>query len=54
VRDAAGDVIAALSISGPVYRLSPGTFERVAADVIAVADDISREIGHLIPQPGRP
>jgi IclR family acetate operon transcriptional repressor len=54
VRDAAGDVVAALSISGPAYRLAPGTFDRVAADVIAVADDISGEIGHLIPQPGRP
>jgi DNA-binding IclR family transcriptional regulator len=54
VCDASGDVVAALSISGPAYRLSPGTFERVAADVIAVAEGISGELGHLITQPGSP
>lgn len=52
IYDAAGDVTAALSISGPAYRLPPDTFDRVAADIIAVAEDISGELGHLIRQRG--
>jgi DNA-binding IclR family transcriptional regulator len=47
IRDATDDVISALSISGPAYRLSPDMFDTVAEAVIAEADDISSELGHL-------
>lgn len=45
VRGADGSVVAALSVSGPAYRLAPGAFPRVAERVIAAADEISARIG---------
>ena len=47
VRGADGGVVAALSVSGPSYRLSPGSFDKVADALCAGADEISREIGYL-------
>jgi DNA-binding IclR family transcriptional regulator len=47
VRDHTGQVIAAVSASGPSYRLSAENFEEVAKEVIAVAQAISTELGHM-------
>lgn len=45
VRDAEGRVVAAVSVSGPSFRLSPASFEDVAPRVIAAADELSRRLG---------
>jgi DNA-binding IclR family transcriptional regulator len=47
VRGADGTVVAALSVSGPSYRMGPDTFDTVARALCAGADEISREIGYL-------
>ncbi|MDF2584383.1 MAG: allR [Mycobacterium sp.] len=45
VRDSAGKAIAALSVSGPAYRLDPSRFDEVAAMTMAAAEQISRRLG---------
>ncbi len=45
VHDAHMQVIAALSVSGPSYRLPPDRFEDVAKQAVAAADQISRQLG---------
>ena len=47
VRDSTGRVVAALSVSGPSYRLEPTRFELVAEMTVAAAAAISRRIGYL-------
>jgi DNA-binding IclR family transcriptional regulator len=47
VRDHTGRVIAALSVSGPVYRFTEERLRDVAPDVIAAAAAISHRMGHL-------
>jgi DNA-binding IclR family transcriptional regulator len=47
VRDHSGEVIAALSVSGPVYRLSRSRLREIAPDVVAAAVAISHRMGHL-------
>jgi DNA-binding IclR family transcriptional regulator len=47
VRDAEGRVVAAVSVSGPSFRLSPGSFEAVATSVTAAADELSRRLGYF-------
>lgn len=47
VRDANSQVIAALSVSGPSYRLGREKFDEVAKQTIAAADAISRRLGWL-------
>jgi DNA-binding IclR family transcriptional regulator len=47
VYDSASEVVAALSVSGPSYRLSPEHFTRVAKQTIAAADSVSRRLGWL-------
>ncbi len=42
VRDSKGQVIAAVSLSGPIERLSPKPGERYGAEVVAAADRIER------------
>jgi DNA-binding IclR family transcriptional regulator len=42
-----GTVIAAVSASGPSYRLAAGTFPRIAEAVKAGAAEISARIGYL-------
>lgn len=49
VRDANSQVIAALSVSGPSYRLGRETFDQVAARTIAAAEAVSRRLGWLDP-----
>ena len=46
VRDSTGKAIAALSVSGPTYRLQPARYEVVAEMTIAAAAAISRRLGH--------
>jgi DNA-binding IclR family transcriptional regulator len=45
VHDANAQVIAALSVSGPSYRMGPAQFEEAAKQTIAAADAISRRLG---------
>jgi DNA-binding IclR family transcriptional regulator len=45
VRGADGDVIAALSVSGPSFRMDPGDFPKVARRVVSGADELSRRLG---------
>jgi DNA-binding IclR family transcriptional regulator len=45
VHDAGSTVVAALSVSGPAYRLSPDRFAEVAKQTIAAAETISRRLG---------
>jgi DNA-binding IclR family transcriptional regulator len=47
VRDSSGKVIAALSVSGPAYRLKPARFDEVATMTVLAAAQISRRLGHL-------
>ncbi|MBB2946893.1 DNA-binding IclR family transcriptional regulator [Actinoplanes lutulentus] len=47
IRGADGSVIAALSVSGPAYRLSQDDFPEVAKRVIAAADEVSGRMGHV-------
>ncbi len=47
VLDSRGKVIAALSVSGPAYRLSPDRFALVAKLTMESAKQISRRLGHL-------
>jgi DNA-binding IclR family transcriptional regulator len=45
IRGADGSVVAALSVSGPAYRLAAGAFPEVAPRVIAAADEVSARMG---------
>ena len=45
VRGADGDVIAALSVSGPAFRLKPEDHPRLARRVVSGADELSRRLG---------
>lgn len=47
VRDSSGRVIAALSVSGPSYRLERIRFDVVAEMTVAAAAAISRRLGHV-------
>jgi len=46
IRDAAGRVSAAVSVSGPSFRLTPDQFPRVAEALIAGATEVSNRLGH--------
>jgi DNA-binding IclR family transcriptional regulator len=45
VRGADGDVVAALSVSGPSFRMDPEIFPRLARRVVEGADELSRRLG---------
>lgn len=47
VRDHSGAVAAAVSVSGPSYRLTPETFPGVVTRLRAAAESFSRRLGHL-------
>ena len=47
VRDHTGGVIAALSVSGPVYRFTEERMREVTPEVVAAAAAISQRMGHL-------
>ncbi|MGP9844475.1 IclR family transcriptional regulator [Brachybacterium sp. 107] len=46
IRGPAGDVVAALSVAGPTYRLAPGSLPATARVLLRAADEISRRIGY--------
>jgi DNA-binding IclR family transcriptional regulator len=50
VRGPGGDVIAALSVSGPTYRMSTDQLPELAQDAIAAAAEISRRLGYRPPR----
>jgi len=45
VRDAHAQIVAALSVSGPSYRLATDRFDEVAQQTMAAADQISNRLG---------
>ena len=45
VRGADGDVIAALSVSGPSFRIDAEDFPRLARRVVSGAEELSRKLG---------
>lgn len=47
IRTQDGAVVAAVSVSGPSYRLAENSFPDVAAHVVATAADISGRLGHF-------
>ena len=47
IRGADGSVIAALSVSGPAYRMDRSSFPQIAERVIAAADEVSGRMGHV-------
>ncbi|BBG03400.1 MULTISPECIES: IclR family transcriptional regulator [Pseudonocardia] len=49
VRDHSGSVVAALSVSGPSYRLSVERIELITPDVVAAGREISRRMGFWEP-----
>jgi len=46
VREPGGDVVAAVSVAGPAYRLTPARIPEIAQAVVASAAEISRRMGH--------
>ncbi|MFL0287235.1 IclR family transcriptional regulator [Mycobacterium sp. SMC-21] len=46
IRDHLGGVIAALSVSGPAYRLTVERVQEIAPAVVSAADDVSRRMGY--------
>lgn len=46
IRDHLGGVIAALSVSGPAYRLTEERVREIAPLAVAAADDVSRRMGY--------
>jgi DNA-binding IclR family transcriptional regulator len=47
VRDASGDVVAALSVSGPSFRMGSESFPRLSRRVVADAAELSRRLGYF-------
>lgn len=47
VRDHRGRVVAAVSVSGPAYRLTGTSFAQVAPRLLEATAEISRRLGHL-------
>lgn len=47
IRAAGGEVIAALSVSGPAYRVAPARYSALAETIVSGADEISFRIGYL-------
>jgi DNA-binding IclR family transcriptional regulator len=46
LRDGARRVVAAVSVSGPSYRLTPESFGRIAPALVEGADEISARLGY--------
>ena len=49
IHDRTGEVIAALSVSGPAYRLDPDHLDALATPVRAAASEVSRRMGWFHP-----
>ena len=50
VRDAGGRVVAAISVSGPVYRFDAARMAEVAPAVVAAGAELSRRLGYAPPR----
>jgi len=48
IRDASGDVVAAVGISAPVDRLPREAVKKMGVRVAAAAEAIGRELGHVV------
>ncbi len=46
VRNAAGEVVASVSVSGPTFRLQGEPLQRATAATVETADEVSRRLGH--------
>jgi IclR family transcriptional regulator, KDG regulon repressor len=51
IRDYTGNVVAALSVAGPVFRIRKGKVATYARAVTAAADNLSADLGYVKPQP---
>ena len=49
IRDHTGEVVASISVSGPVFRLSPTRFSSVVEQVQHSAHTLSGQLGHNVP-----
>ena len=47
VRGASGEVVAALSITGPTVRMTPARIEELQPELIEEADRLSRRLGYI-------
>ncbi len=47
IYDHSGQAVAAVSISGPAYRVPPDTFSHLAGQLVKVADRISQQLGYV-------
>lgn len=45
VRDAHGDVVASISVSGPTFRLDTARLDAVVPELLVAADDVSHRLG---------
>jgi DNA-binding IclR family transcriptional regulator len=53
VRNYTGDVVASLSIAGPVFRVTKGRVPSLAAAVMRAGEELSAELGYIKPQERR-
>ena len=51
IRNYHGDVVAAMSISGPTTRIPPAAVPDLGATVMHIADDVSHQLGYRAPSP---
>ena len=49
VRDYKGDVVAAIGIAGPVFRVQKGRIGELSRAVMTAADDLSTDLGYVVP-----
>ena len=47
IRDSTGEVVAPLSVSGPVYRLTALRAREIAPDVVSAANAVGRRMGQV-------
>jgi DNA-binding IclR family transcriptional regulator len=53
VRDYSGEVVASISIAGPVFRVQKGRVAELARAVVKAAGDLSADLGYVKPLPRR-
>jgi IclR family KDG regulon transcriptional repressor len=47
IYDHTGQAVAAVSVAGPAYRIPPDMFSHLAGQLVEVADQVSRQLGHV-------
>jgi DNA-binding IclR family transcriptional regulator len=53
VRDYTGEVVASISIAGPVFRIQKGRIGELARAVMQAADNLSADLGYANTSPRR-